>query len=146
MYAPQTIPVYKEAALNLSDNLQTRKEISLRLKPTCREGLNIQYRLKDAGESFSCIKNRMGTSLQIIADVVFGRRRSARVEAEIARLLGKSGWNEVVLEARSAVTGKSVETIKDELARRRAEREKAVLEGYDINDMAKKVAARKRGA
>ncbi|MDR2186378.1 MAG: hypothetical protein LBO80_12045 [Treponema sp.] len=88
----------------------------------------------------------MGTSLQIIADVVFGRRRSARVEAEIARLLGKSGWNEVVLEARSAVTGKSVETIKDELARRRAEREKAVLEGYDINDMAKKVAARKRGA
>ncbi|MDR2020503.1 MAG: hypothetical protein LBQ14_07040 [Treponema sp.] len=47
------------------------------------------------------------------------------MEAEIAHLLGKADWNEVVLEARSAVTGKSVETIRDELARQRAERENA---------------------
>jgi 5-hydroxyisourate hydrolase-like protein (transthyretin family) len=46
------------------------------------------------------------------------------VEAEIARILGKAEWNEVVLEARSAVSGKPVDELKKEIARKFEEREK----------------------
>jgi hypothetical protein len=115
--------------LSIAKNTPSRKERSLRLRPGHREGLNIQYQLKDKEQNFVGIGSKLGISHQIIANVVFGRRRSARVEAEIARLLGKADWNDVVLEARSAVTGKSVKTIMEGIKRQRAAREKAVLEG-----------------
>jgi hypothetical protein len=65
---------------------------------------------------------------QVVSGVVFGRRHSARVEAEIARILGKAGWSEVVLEARSAVAGKPIEiTLEEERSRLQA-RGKAQME------------------
>jgi hypothetical protein len=103
--------------LNLSKNPILCKEKPVRLKPNHREGLRIQYWLKDLGKSFVNIGLHLETSTQIIADVVFGRRHSARIETEIARILGKADWNEVVLEARSAQTGKSIEETIDDFAR-----------------------------
>jgi Zn-dependent oligopeptidase len=50
------------------------------------------------------------------------------VEAEIARILGKPNWNEVVLEARSAVTGKSKEAVIEEMENRIRERNQASAE------------------
>jgi hypothetical protein len=147
MHAPLNHPLFKEAILNLSENLPIYKKTHLRLRPTHREGLKIQYQLKDKSKTFVGIGYLMGVSAQIVADVVFGRRRSARVEAEIARILGRNSWDEVVLEARSAVTGKSVKTIVNEFARRVAERDGAIMEGTgDKNTMTQKIAARKRRA
>jgi Zn-dependent oligopeptidase len=51
------------------------------------------------------------------------------VEAEIARILGKPGWNEVVLEARSAVTGKPVNELVDEINRKLQARDAAFASG-----------------
>jgi Zn-dependent oligopeptidase len=51
------------------------------------------------------------------------------VEAEIARILGKSDWNEVVLEARSAVTGKPVTELVDEINRKLLARDAAFASG-----------------
>jgi hypothetical protein len=78
--------------------------------------------------NFVTIGIQTGVSRQSVFNVVFGRRRSARVEAEIARILGKATWNEVVLEARSAVTRKPVEAaLEEERARLQAQR-KAQME------------------
>ena len=101
---------------------------SFRLRPTQREGLNIQYKLKDRGFSLSKIALKLNISPSLVLRVVFGHRRSARVEAEIARLLGEADWNAVVLEARSAVTGKPVAAIIEERNRQQAERDKAAME------------------
>ena len=114
--------------MNVTKDELIRKKRNIRLRPKHREGLRIQYCLKDIRETFVDIGRRLKVSPQIISNVVFGRRRSARIEAEIARLLGKADWNEVVLEARAAVTGKSVKTIQQEIVRQRAERNKTALE------------------
>ena len=104
--------------MSVSNFLVPYKAKPVRLKPSYREGLRIQYLLRDTGENFVGISTRLEIAPPSVRNVVFGRRRSARVEAEIARLLGKTGWNEVVLEARSAVTGKPVETLRQEQAAR----------------------------
>ena len=64
-----------------------------------------------------------------MAGVVSGHRRSARIEAEIARILGKASWNEVVLEARSEVQKKPVAVILREMEQRRKAREKEFFAG-----------------
>jgi hypothetical protein len=91
--------------------------MAVRLRPNYDEGLSIQYRLKRKRYSFVRIQERLGVSNQIIANVISGRRRSARIEAEIARILGKADWNEVVLEARSEVQGKPVDAVREEARR-----------------------------
>jgi hypothetical protein len=107
--------------------------------------LNIQYRLKAGGEKFVGISRRLGLSFQLVANVVLGNRRSARVEAEIARILGKADWNEVVLEARSAVTGKPVQAIIEEIQARLEARKKASAERFAAA-MSEAIAAAKSGA
>ena len=131
--------------MNLSKNASLRKERVLRLRPNRQEGLNIQYRLKTRNEKFVEIGIRLGLSFQIVTNVVFGRRRSARVEAEIARILGKPGWNEVVLEARSAVTGKPVPVIVKEIQARLEARDAAALAGLAEALAAAKAGARRAG-
>jgi hypothetical protein len=79
--------------------------------------------------SFAGIGRQLGIYPETVLNVVFGRRHSARVEAEIARILGKADWNEVVLEARSAVTGKPVNELVEELNRKLQARDAAVLSG-----------------
>jgi hypothetical protein len=110
--------------LNITDRFASNKARSKprRLRPTSQEGLFIQYELKSLKESFVGISTRLGIAPPSVRYVIFGHRRSARIEAEIARILGKPGWNEVVLEARSAVTGKSAEAIIEEMDRSIQER------------------------
>jgi hypothetical protein len=131
---PRSLPFsqltpHKEATLILAKYRTPDKENSIRLRPNLHEGLNIQYKLKDLGESFALIGARLSVGKNTIYYVVFGRRRSARVEAEIARVLGKSDWNEVVLEARSAITGKPVNELVDEINRKLQARDAAFASG-----------------
>ena len=99
-----------------------------RYYPKPRESLNIQYKLKDAGETFVSIGKKIHITKQAVRDVIFGRRRSARIEAEIARILGKADWNEVVLEARSEIQKKPVKVILEEMRRTREGRLRAAKE------------------
>lgn len=131
--------------MNLSKSSSLRKERIPRLRPNQQEGLNIQYRLKTGGERFTGIGIRIGVSRQAVFNVIFGRRRSARVEAEIARVLGKADWNEVVLEARSAVTGKPVRAIVEEIQALLKARRKASAERLSAA-MSEALTAAKAGA
>jgi hypothetical protein len=107
--------------------------------------LYIQYQMKDAGISLSKIGHSLDIVPQVVFNVVFGHRRSARVEAEIARILGKADWNEVVLEARSAVTGKPVQAVIEEIQARLEARRKASAERFTAA-MSDALAAAKPGA
>jgi hypothetical protein len=98
-----------------------------RLKPTRRDGLFIQYQLKIKATGFSDIACKLNVTAPLVFNVVFGRRRSARVEAEIVRILEKNDWNEVVMEARSAVSGKSAATLAAEEKRRLKARDAAQM-------------------
>ena len=112
----------------LTKKTSPRKD-AIRLRPSYEEGLNIQYHLKKEGYSFVRIGKSLGVSHQIVVNVAFGHRRSARIEAEIARILGKTDWNEVVLEARSEVQKKPVAVILREMEQERKARKKAFFAG-----------------
>jgi hypothetical protein len=138
--------------LNLTENRFSRKE-AVRLRPNRDEGLTIQYHLKRKRFSFVNIGESLKKSPQTVANVVSGRRRSARIEAEIARILGKADWNEVVLEARSEVQKKPVavirrETLQAREARRKTAREalaRSINEGMGETDAAGNRGRRQRG-
>ena len=89
-----------------------------RLRPSQGEGLNIQYEIKRTGKTLASLGRRMNVTRQAVSRVVLGKIRSARIESEIARLLGKADWNEVVLEARSEVQKKPAEAILREMEQR----------------------------
>ena len=101
--------------MNLTKNHPPRKREAVRYNPCYEEGLYIQFLLKTKKQSFTHVGEYLGVSTQIIANVVFGKRSSRRIESEIARILGKANWNEVVLEARSEVQKKPVEAIVREI-------------------------------
>lgn len=91
-----------------------------RLKTSHQEGRHILYLLRDSGYLLSTVSRKLKCSLTFVHYVVYGRRRSRKVEAEIARLLGKESWNDVVIEARLAVsnpayrpTAEDIEAYKD---------------------------------
>ena len=73
-------------------------------RPTSQEGLYIQYRLKQVSSSLANVGASLGLCIGSVFNVVFGRSRSRRIEAEIARILGKESWDDVVIEARLAVS------------------------------------------
>lgn len=89
------------------------KTLEPRLHPTMQDGHCIKYFLKLKGFSLSAIGCRICVKGETVLNVVCGRRRSRRVEAEIARVLGKASWNEVVAEARLAVSGNYTPSAKD---------------------------------
>ena len=95
-----------------------------RYRPTHREGLSIQYKLKVSGASFVSVGKSLHLTKQAVCDVVYGQRRSSRIETEIARILGKKSWNEVVLEARSEVQKKPVSVILTEMEQKTQARRK----------------------
>ena len=86
----------------------------IRYNPSRKEGLYILYKIKDSGSGFAEIARTLNVHQSNIHKVTYGLRRAARIESEIARLLGKASWNDVVLEARSAVQEKPVEVILNE--------------------------------
>ncbi len=68
-------------------------------------GIHIKYLLESKRICFADLARNLKISQQMIQHVIYGRRRSRRVEAEIARILGHAEWNDVVMEARLAVSG-----------------------------------------
>ena len=80
-----------------------RKRPEYKIRPTKTEGIYIQYRLRQNGFSAAKIAEQANIQRATVLNVVTGRRCSRRVEAEIARVLGKAEWNDVVIEARLAV-------------------------------------------
>ena len=84
-----------------------------RFLPSKQEGVYIRYQLNCRGISLADIARTFGVSAVAVHYVATGCRRSRRVEAEIARVLGKASWNEVVAEARLAVSGNYTPSAKD---------------------------------
>lgn len=77
----------------------------LSLKPLSKqEGAFIHFLLKQKGLYLSHIAYGLDIRRNTVFNVVYGRRRSRKVEAEIARILGKPSWNDLVIEARLFVS------------------------------------------
>ncbi len=81
------------------------KEVSNHFSLKKHEVYYVQFLLKLAGYSLSKISISCGVSKGFVLNVVYGRRRSSRIEAEIAQILGHEDWNHLVIEARLAVSG-----------------------------------------
>lgn len=73
-------------------------------RPTYQEGFYIQYRLGLQGMSLQAVADKCSVSGFSVSYVIAGLCRSRRVEAEIARILDKESWDDVVIEARLAVS------------------------------------------
>ena len=89
----------------------------IRYRPTTQEGLYIRYKIYLTGINLTTIAKTLKVDATAVSKVTRGKRRSARIESEIARILGKESWNDVVLEARSEVQKKPVKVIKQEIER-----------------------------
>lgn len=83
------------------------------LRPTKTEGQYIRYQLNRSSFFLAKIGASLAIGTDTVSRVIHGQRRSLRVEAEIARVLGKASWNEVVAEARLAVSGNYSPSAKD---------------------------------
>lgn len=94
-----------------NDNFRNNANMSLR--PTKQEGQYIRYQLNRSSFFLAKIGAGLAIGTDTVSRVVRGQRRSRRVEAEIARVLGKASWNEVVAEARLAVSGNYTPSAKD---------------------------------
>jgi len=75
-------------------------------KPIPPERCWVKYRLSLRGIRYAEIAHRASRSENYVSQVVCGRRRSERVEAAIAKMLGFASWGELMeialLEARGA--------------------------------------------
>lgn len=122
----------------ITKNENFRNTAKIRLRPTKQECFYIHGLLKQKDIPVSFIADSLYVSKSAVYYVVAGRRRSRKVEAEIARVLGRSDWNEVVIEARLAVsnpayrpTQKDIDEYKAEVAarfRERAEQKQRIIE------------------
>jgi len=110
--------------------LYKEKYPSVRLRSGYKEGRCIRAQAILHGLSLKKITDILGVSRASVHYVIYGKRRSARIEDEIARILGKASWNDVVLEARSEVQKKPVKVILQEMER---ESKKALNEGIQKN-------------
>ena len=138
MFAVLKPPPCKEAILSIAPLKAPGKPNKPdRLRPSQREGLNIMYKLKDAGSSSAAIAWTLNVHYTNIRKVVYGQRRSVRIEAEVARILGKASWNNVVLEARSEILKKPIEEIlqerKEKEQRKKEEIKKRMTEHISSN-------------
>lgn len=91
----------KYTVIDIPAKTETRKST---WRPTYQEGLYIQYRLRLQGITLRAVADRYSVSETAVHYVIVGFRRSRRIEAEIARILGKESWADVVIEARLAVS------------------------------------------
>ena len=125
-----------------------KPDMPIRYRPSLPEGHYIRYKTNLAGTKLTAIAKNLNTDRSTVSKVIRGLRRSARIEAEIARILGKADWNEVVLEARSEVQKKPVKVILQEMEQAREGRKKAQREslGAAISGWEIEVVDRRRGA
>ena len=115
--------------MSLTPSMASGKPIMpTRHRPILQEGHYIRYRLCLAGTKPAAVARALNLDRSTISKVLCGLRRSARIEAEIARILGKADWNEVVLEARSEIQKKPVAVILNEMQRAKEARPKTARE------------------
>lgn len=81
------------------------KEISqvyiFAITPMRHESAWIKYKLELAGTDVTCVASRLGVSQPAVTRVISGHSHSARIEAEIARIIGYPSWNEMLKAVRS---------------------------------------------
>ena len=81
------------------------KEISqvyiFAITPRRHESAWIRYKLELAGSSVTDVAIRAGVTHGSVSQVVSGRSHSARIEAEIARIIGYPSWNTMLKAVRS---------------------------------------------
>ena len=71
------------------------------ITPQPDESAWLRYRLELAGSSVTDVARRLNLTHVTVSKVISGRRHSARIEEEIARILGYPGWNEMLKRLRS---------------------------------------------
>lgn len=71
------------------------------ITPKHHESAWIRYKLELAGTDITCVARRLGLTKQAVSYVISGRRHSARIEAEIARIIGYPSWNAMLKAVRS---------------------------------------------
>ena len=71
------------------------------ITPKHHESAWIRYRLDLAGIGLTGIAQSLGLTKQAVSYVISGRRHSARIEAEIARIIGYPSWNAMLKAVRS---------------------------------------------
>lgn len=71
------------------------------ITPKRHESAWLRYKLELAGVGLTGIAQYLGVTKQAIYGVVSGRSHSARIEAEIARIIGYPSWNEMLKAVRS---------------------------------------------
>ena len=98
------------------------------IRPTLQEGQYIRYRTNLAGRKLVTIARSLSLDRSTVTKVIRGQRRSARIESEIAKILGKANWNDVVIEARSEIQKKPVEVIVREMKQKHDAKTMAVKE------------------
>jgi len=115
--------------LSLPSSKASGKPITpIRYRPTTQEGLYIRYKIYLTGINLTTIAKTLKVDATAVSKVTRGKRRSARIESEIAKILNKKSWNDVVLEARSEVQGKPVEVILQEIEQQMHNARKASAE------------------
>ena len=71
------------------------------ITPKRHESAWIRYKLELAGSSVTDVAIRAGVTHGSVSQVVSGRSHSARIEAEIARIIGYPSWNKMLKAVRS---------------------------------------------
>ena len=71
------------------------------ITPRRNESAWIRYKLELAGTDVTCVASRLGVSQPAVTRVISGRSHSARIEAEIAKIIGYPSWNAMLKAVRS---------------------------------------------
>lgn len=71
------------------------------ITPRAEEAAWLRYRLDLAGSGVADIARRLQVARSTVSQVVNGLAHSARIEAEIARVIGYPGWNEMLKTLRA---------------------------------------------
>lgn len=71
------------------------------ITPRPDESAWLRYRLELAESGVTKIAKQIGVSHSAVSQVISGKYHSARIEAEIARILGYPGWNEMLKRLRT---------------------------------------------
>ena len=75
-----------------------RKTLGIRIKP--KEGLWINYRLRLAGIRQTDLANQLGVSTASMAQVLYGKRKSTRIETALYQALGFPSFEAMIAAAR----------------------------------------------
>lgn len=78
------------------------------ITPRRNEAAWIRYKMELAGSSVTDVAIRTNVTPTSVSLVISGRRHSARIESEIARIIGYPSWNEMLLSLRKGSVSMAV--------------------------------------